>query len=165
MQLYKIDKAIEHAIENAVDPETGELLSIDDVEALMVEKNEKIENIACWIKNLKSDIEALKAERDSFNQRIKTATNKMESLKQYLEFCLNGDKFESEKCKISYRRSEVVDIKDEAAFIQWAQTAGDEFLRYKTPDIDKTSLKDALKSGLYDIPYAAIVEKQNMQIK
>lgn len=164
MQLYKIDKAIEEAINNGTDPETGELIDVGDLEALLLEKQTKTENIALWIKNLRSDIEALKAERDSFNQRIKTATNKMESLKDYLAFCLNGEKFETEKVKISYRRSEQVAITDEAAFIDWASKSGDSFLRYKTPEIDKTKLKDELKAG-FEIPFASIEVKQNLQIK
>ena len=164
MQLYKIDKAIEEAINLGTDPETGELLNVDELEALMIEKQTKTENIALWIKNLRSDIEAMKAERDSFNQRIKTATNKMESLKDYLAFCLNGEKFETERVKVSYRKSEQFSISDEAAFILWAQTGGDSFLRYKTPEIDKTKIKDVLKAG-FEVPFATIEEKQNLQIK
>lgn len=164
MQLYKIDKAIEDAINLGTDPETGELLNVDELESLLIEKQTKTENIALWIKNLRSDIEAMKAERDSFNQRIKTATNKMESLKDYLAFCLNGEKFETERVKVSYRRSEQVTISDEAAFLDWAMKSGDSFLRYKTPEIDKTKVKDELKAG-FEIPYATIEEKQNLQIK
>lgn len=164
MQLYKIDKAIEDAINLGTDPETGELLNVDELESLLIEKQTKTENIALWIKNLRSDIEAMKAERDSFNQRIKTATNKMESLKDYLAFCLNGEKFETERVKVSYRKSEQVSISDEAAFIDWAMKSGDLFLRYKTPEIDKTKVKDELKAG-FEIPYATIEEKQNLQIK
>lgn len=166
MQLYKIDDAIRQAIEIATDPETGELLSIDEIEELMTEKSNKIENIACWIKNLKSDLTALKAERDTFNQRIKQTQNKLDSLTHYLEFCLNGDKFESEKCKISYRRSESVEIKEDnlTAFIQWAEANNDSCLRYKAPEVDKTIVKELINRG-EDVPYASIVSKLNMQIK
>ena len=164
MQLYKIDKAIEEAINLGTDLETGELLSIDEVEALMLEKQTKIENIACWIKNLKSDLEALKAERDSFNQRIKQTNTKLVSLTAYLEFCLNGEKFESEKCKITYRKSETVEIENEPAFLGWAEEYGDEYLRYKTPEIDKTKLKESIKHGA-EIPFVELKEHQNMQIK
>lgn len=163
MQLYKIDKAIEDAINLGTDLETGELLSIDEVEALMLEKQTKIENIACWIKNLKSDLEALKAERDSFNQRIKQTNTKLVSLTAYLEFCLNGEKFESEKCKITYRKSETVEIDNERMFMEWAEQ-NDTCLRYAAPEIDKAKVKDLLKKG-EEIPYARLEEHQNMQIK
>lgn len=163
MQLYKIDKAIEDAINLGTDLETGELLSIDEVEALMLEKQTKIENIACWIKNLKSDLEALKAERDSFNQRIKQTNTKLVSLMAYLEFCLNGEKFESEKCKITYRKSETVEIDNERMFMEWAEQ-NDTCLRYTAPEIDKAKVKDLLKKG-EEIPYARLEEHQNMQIK
>jgi len=166
MQLYKIDDAIRQAIEMGTDPETGELLSTDEVEALLVEKQTKTENIACWIKNLRSDLTALKAERDSFNARIKQTQNKLDSLTNYLEFCLNGEKFESERCKISYRRSESVEIaeNDLMNFIDWAEKTDDTLLRYKAPEVDKTHLKELMKQG-FDVPYAKLVEKQNIQIK
>ena len=166
MQLYKIDDAIRQAIELGTDPETGELLSVDEVEALLVERSTKIENIACWIKNLKSDLTALKAERDTFNQRIKQTQNKLDSLTSYLEFCLNGEKFESDKCKVSYRRSESVEISEQNMneFISWAQSNNDSVLRYKAPEVDKTAVKELLNKGV-DIPFAALVTKNNIQIK
>jgi hypothetical protein len=164
MQLYKIDSAIEEAINLGTDPETGELLSIDEVEALLMEKQTKIENIACWIKNLKSDVEALKAERDAFNDRIRTTTNKLVSLEAYLTFCLNGEKFESDKCKITYRKSESLDVVNEPALIEWAEANDDTLLRYKAPEIDKAKVKNLLKQG-FEVPFAELKENQNMQIK
>jgi hypothetical protein len=164
MQLYKIDSAIEEAINLGTDPETGELLNIDEVESLLIEKQTKIENIACWIKNLKSDVEALKAERDAFNDRIRTTTNKLVSLEAYLTFCLDGEKFESDKCKITYRKSESLDVVNETALIEWAEANDSTILRYKAPEIDKTKVKNLLKQG-FEVPFAELKESQNIQIK
>ena len=71
MNLFEIDEAIEKAFALAVDPETGE---VDEermvlLEALHMERDKKIENIACLIKNLKADAAALKAEKDAFAKR------------------------------------------------------------------------------------------------
>lgn len=52
MTLYEIDKSIE-ALVNAVDPDTGEItVDNDALDALLMERDTKVENIACCIKNL-----------------------------------------------------------------------------------------------------------------
>lgn len=57
MNLYEIDLAIEEAFTQAVDPETGEVNDeyMAQLDALEMERDRKVENIACFIKNLKAD--------------------------------------------------------------------------------------------------------------
>ena len=153
MNLYEIDVAIL----GCVDMETGEVIDEDKLDSLSVERDVKIENICCWIKNLKAEAEALKAEKESFAKRQKTAENKMESLKKYIAGYLNGSKFESAKVKVSFRKSESLEI-DNMAFIP------DEYMRFKEPEIDKAALKAALKEGLH-FDGVTLSEKLNIQIR
>lgn len=153
MNLYEIDSAIL----DCMDLETGEIFDIDRFEELGLERAAKIENICLWIKNLKAEIEALKAEKDAFAKRQKSAENKMESLKQYISNYLEGTAYESAKVKVSFRKSEALDIM-EGAIIP------DEYLKFKEPDVDKVELKKALKSGV-QIPGVSIIENKNIQIK
>lgn len=153
MNLYEIDSAIL----DCMDLETGEIFDVDRFEELNLERTVKIENICLWIKNLKAEIEALNAEKDAFAKRQKSAENKMESLKQYISGYLEGTAYESAKVKVSFRKSEALDIM-EGAIIP------DEYLKFKEPDVDKVELKKALKSGV-KIPGVYIVENQNIQIK
>lgn len=46
--IYEINEQIMQCI----DFETGEVIDADKLDALQLEKDKKIENIACWIKNL-----------------------------------------------------------------------------------------------------------------
>ena len=46
--------------------------------------DDKMENIACYVKNLQSDVDALKAEAKNLTQRAKTKENQIEYLKRYL---------------------------------------------------------------------------------
>ncbi|MFW5631142.1 MAG: siphovirus Gp157 family protein [Acetivibrio ethanolgignens] len=156
MNLYEINAAIMDCMQE-VDEETGELLNVEMLDSLLLAKDEKIENIACWIKNLKADAEALKAEKDSFAKRQKAAENKVEQLKQYLSNVLEGEKFSSDKAAISFRKSEAVEIDD------WTKLDKD-YLKYKDPDVDKSAVKKALKSGCI-LNGVRLVEKQNIQIK
>ena len=153
MNLYEIDAEIL----GCVDIETGEIFDVDKFEELSLTRDAKIENICLWIKNLKAQAEALKAEKESFAQRQKAAETKMESLKRYISTYLEGTAFESTKVKVSFRKSESVEIM-EGALIP------DEYLRFKEPEVNRTGLKAALKSGV-QIAGVSIVENQNIQIK
>lgn len=110
MTLYEIDAAMQEC----VDPETGEV-DADRIEALAMERDKKIENIALWIINIKADIETAKAEIERLTALKRTAENKAESLKNLLQYTLNGEKFKTGRCSISYRKSTSVVIDDEDA--------------------------------------------------
>lgn len=153
MNLFEIDAAIL----DCVDVETGEVFDVDRFEELELTRDAKIENICLWIKNLKAEAEALKAEKDAFAQRQKAAENKMESLKRYISGYLDGTTFESAKVKVSFKKSESLEISEEAVI-------PDEYLRFKEPEVNKADLKKAIKAGL-TIGGVWIEEKNNIQIK
>lgn len=162
MTLYEIDRGIE-ALVNAVDPETGEItVDNDALDALMMERDSKIENIACYIKNLTADAKAIKEEEAALSARRRAAEKKVERLKNYLSYALQGEKFQTAKCSVSFRRSTAVEVDD--GFVEWAQTSGNEdLLRYKLPDVDKAAVKARLADG--DIPCARLVENTSITIK
>ena len=60
--LYEINQAITECIDN----ETGEIIDVEKLEELQLEREAKIENVALWYKNLLSDAEAYKAEKNAF---------------------------------------------------------------------------------------------------
>ena len=102
--LFEIDRALLEAWERCVDPETGEIDEdlYEQFERLQMERTHKIENIACWIKNLESDADAMKAEAKAMTERAKAAANKAESLRHYLEHVLQGDKFQTPRVAIGW---------------------------------------------------------------
>lgn len=152
MNLYEIDAKILEC----VDIETGEIFDEEKFEELNLTRDAKIESICLWIKNLKAEAEALKAEKDAFAKRQKSAENKMESLKKYLSGYMDGTPFQSAKCKVSFRKSETVDVSENAVI-------PDAFLRFKEPEVNKTELKKALKQGL-KIEGVQLVTNNNIQI-
>lgn len=152
MTIYQIDEAIL----GCIDPETGEV-NEDMLGELMIQREQKVENIACWIKNLTSDAKALKEEKKALEERIKAKENRAESLKKYLENILEGQKFETSKCAVSFRKSQSVNISDLSA-------TPTEFLRFKPAEADKTEIKKALKNG-ETVTGAELVDKLSMTIK
>ena len=142
MTIYEIDKEIL----NCIDPETGEIIDIDKLNELELERDAKIENVACWIKELKAEAEAIKAEKLALAERQKVAENKAESLKKWLAYALQGEKFKTAKCSVSFRKTESVEVTDEG--LSNLMKEHDELLTYKAPEANKKAIKDAIKDGL-----------------
>ena len=142
MKLYEI----ENAILDCIDLETGEVIDTERLDALQMERDAKIENVALWIKDLKAEAEAIKAEKMALAERQRVAENKAESLKKWLAYALDGQKFSTAKCAISFRNTEKVEISD-VGMIRLMKEH-DELLTYKAPEPNKTAIKQALKDGL-----------------
>lgn len=153
MKLYKIDQAIL----NCIDLETGEIIDTEQLDKLTMEREAKLENIACWIKELKAEAEALKAEKMAFAKRQQVAENKMESLKKYLAYALDGQAFKTTRASVTFRKSQSVEIAD-------IYKLDENYLRYKEPEADKTAIKEAIKQGK-TVAGATLVENTSVIIK
>lgn len=131
-------------------------------EAIQMEKEEKIENTILVIKNKQYLLDALKSEKKNLDDRIKALANEIDKLKERVGASLNYEKFETARCKISFRKSEAVIIKDESKIPK-------KF--FKTEKVTKF-LKDEAKKYLKGIKgsgkecdWAELEERQNMQLK
>lgn len=152
--LYEIDNSILECL----DFETGEVIDPERLEALQMERSAKIEGVACWIKNLQADSLAYKAEMDAFAERKRKADEKIESLKKWLAMALDGQKFNTARCEVSFRRSEKVEILDEGIIPK-------KYLVKKvTFQPDKTAIKEMLKTGK-PVKGCQLVENNNTHIK
>ena len=100
MTLYEINEAIL----NCVDEETGEIIDMEKLDNLQLAFDEKVEGLACWVKELLAEAEAVKKEKDTLANRQKTLENKASSVKNFLSSILNGQKFKTSKVVISYRK-------------------------------------------------------------
>lgn len=158
--LFEIDRAIVDAWEACVDPETGEINEdlYADFEALQMERDRKIENIACWVKNLKSDAAAMKEEAKNMTERAKAAEAKAARLQDYVGRVLNGQPWHGTRAAISWRTSHQLSI-DEGA------TVPAEYMRIKTTsEPDKTALKAAIAAGK-EFEGIRVLDVKNMTIK
>lgn len=162
MKLYEINKQLERLLEldeeRLVDTETGEILSAEQVDELVMAREEKIEGCLLFVKNKLAEAEALKAEIEKLTARMKAAKNKADWCKEYVRLELNGEKFSTAKVAVSYGKSKLVHIDEEAALPE-------EFVRTKvTVEADKVALKKALEAGVV-IPGVELIEKQTLRIK
>lgn len=176
--LYEIDYQLRVLEDYMCDPDTGELLDEDAFNAkfdeIQMALNEKIENSMCFYKNLQADIEAFKTEEKNIAQRRKFKENLAERIKNRIDNYirmkytnedgivdtkgLNEFKMETPRMKLSYRKSDSVDIYD-------IDSLPKEYIKEKVEvSADKTALKKDIKSGK-KINGAKIVTNLNMQVK
>lgn len=152
--LYEIDNGILECL----DFETGEVIDPERLESLQMERSQKIENVACWIKNLQADSLAYAAEMAAFAERKRKADAKVESLKKWLAMALAGQKFNTARCEVSFRRSEAVEILDEKSIPKKY------LVRKITFQPDKNAIKEMLKTGK-SVKGCQLVENNNTHIK
>lgn len=160
MRLYEVNAALEELL-NQVDPETGELVcDMDALEALSIEREEKLEGLALYCKNLTAEAEAIRNEEKALSERRKALENKANRAKDFLDQNLAGEKFQTARVAVSYRKSEQVEV----SMSFFTEESNERFLRYKDPEADKTAIKAAIKAG-ETVPGAEIVSKMNMSIR
>ena len=156
MTLYELDKAIAD-FELEVN-EDGEVLNIDELDELQLAREQKIEGISLWVKNLEAEKEAVKHEKDNFADRERRLGKKIDSLKRYLTYALDGQKFSTPKVAVSFRKSESVLVKDKYLI-------PDNYMNLSVVrEPNKTAIKNALKRG-EEIMGVELLEKRNISIK
>lgn len=167
MKLYEIANeylALVEAIENEELPEEA---VADTLEAITAEIEDKADNIACLMKSLNAEAEAIREEEKRLAKRRQAKERVAERCKQYLSDMLlkvGIDKMETARNKITFRKSEPLDINDEV-FFKWAKDNGRfDLLSYSAPTANKTEIKKAIKNGTV-IEGAVIRIAQNIQIK
>jgi hypothetical protein len=136
-----------------VDTETGEVISQEEFDQLNIDREEKIEGICLWIKNLKAEAKAIKDEEENLAKRRKSLESKADSLTRFISRILMGSKFKTARASVSYRKSKSVNIIGDVP---------EEFLRVKT-EPDKTAIKEYLATESCD--WAQIEENTSTIIK
>ena len=160
--LYEIDQSIL----DCVDMETGEIIDPEQLTALQMEREAKLEGVTLWIKDLNAEAEAVKAEADKLTARKRSLDNKITSLKAWLVWALDGQKLKTPRCSVYQTHSQRVQVADENELIGFLQTleAPERFLRFREPELRKDEIKKALKDG-FVIPGAKLEETESVVIK
>ena len=177
MKLFEIDNKIKEVLDEiTIDPDTGLLVesyrvdettgeTVDlnsELENLILQRDEKIKNVALYYLNLVSDANELEEQEKKFKERKDACKKQAERLKEFLSYYLNGEKKEFTECTIKFGKSKSVEV--DSDFINWAKDNAKEYLRYKEPEVDKTKIKEAITGGK-TVEHASIVEKTNISIK
>lgn len=160
--LYEITAEMQAAFDALhYDELTGAISGWEAFEGVAADFNAKVENTACYLKNLKAEAGDIEAEEMALRRRRIAKEKKIKWLERYLSDCLlfsGREEFETPRCRVSFRRSKQVNIIDAeklpAAFVKIKEV--------RQPD--KLLIKESLAAGV-DIPGAELVENRNIQIK
>lgn len=151
--LYEIDNAILACI----DAETGEIVDVDQLAALQMERQQKVENVALWYKNLLSDAAAYKAEKDAFTAKERAARAQADKLKAWLQDALQGEKYKTPRVSVTFRNTSSVVVDD-------VLNLPPQFVRFAAPEPDKVAIAAAIKEG-EAVTGARLESKQSIIIK
>ena len=161
--LFQIDAEIMACIklENSddyVNTITGEILDADALDQLKMEIPRKLENLGRWMLNLEAEEKAYADQEKRFKERKDAVKKKRESIKSYVGAFLNGKPYKCTDFEFKWRTSESVTFQGDIYKVP------EDYLRYKEPELDKTKVKKALKSGV-EIPGCSLEVKNNLSIK
>lgn len=164
MKLYEIDKALLDVIESgySVDEDTGEIyFSEDELEALITDRNYKLEGCALYVKSLDAESDAIKTEIERLQARLKAKQRKADHMRQYIMHSMQsfGDtRMETARADVRLRKSTYVDVFD-------ADMLAPELVRTRvTTAPDKTAIKKRLQAGEL-VTGAVLAERTSITIK
>ena len=131
---------INSEILSCIDAETGEIIDVERLQALQMEREQKVENVALWYKNLLSDAAQYAEEESRFKAKKQRAQAQAERLKEYLFGSLAGEKYKSSRVSISYRTTPRVIVDD-------VLDLPPQFVKFAAPEPKKSDIMAAIKNG------------------
>lgn len=159
MKLYEINQAIANCIidgDTVVNGATGEVLDVKSLDELKMAREEKIKNVALYIKNLRSDQDELKVAIKGLQERLKASEKKEAGLTEYLKSCMEqGETVHDSLYDIKWRKSKRLQIDEHASLPVM-------YLRTKV-EPDKVAITAALKDGK-EVPGCQLIENINMKV-
>lgn len=162
--LYELNAEYQAALEQAEQMAIDNDGVIDDylselLEQTSMDRDVKIENTAMYIKNKIAYLSALKAEAEMFKSRAVTVENDIKRCKNYLDVILNGEKFETVNCKISWRKSSSVELTVDPIKLP------PEYFNTKTEyKADKKKIANKIKSLKEGETFEGAIIKQNRSL-
>lgn len=168
MKLYEISETRLRFLEAIESGEIPEEAIADTLAGIDGEFDEKADDIACYIKTLLSESQAIKSEIDTLTERAATKKHKADKLTDYLfqQFKLSGkSKLETARNVLSIRKNPPsVQIENEESFVMWAKGNNADLLTFKDPTPNKKEIKIALQSGA-KIPGVKLEQGEKLAIK
>lgn len=160
MRLYDIDVNL-RALWTKIAEQEGEITEEDMqmLNELEIAKNDKLEGYGVIIREMKSEIDECDAEMKRIKEIADRKKNAMERLKKSLQEFMIGneiDKFESVKVKLSFRKSQSLEIEEDAIIPE-------DLMRIKK-EPDKTAIKEFIVNG-GELQGVHLLDKKNIQIK
>ena len=159
-KLYEINEDIERVLdetytmkiddENAVDKATGEVFSVvEKLNALEIEKNEKIKSVAVYFDDMVAKLDNLKNKIDMLTKSKKTLEREIEGLQSYILFATDNKGFKDDEIEVKVKESKRCDFTDETLIPE-------KFIKTEiNKSASKTEITKAIKAG-EEVPGAVL---------
>lgn len=161
MHLYELTDEYLRAFEALQVDEQGKMVGYEALEELAGELDEKLEAVACFVKDLRGEAARFKAEEETLAARRKQLESRAKWLSNYLQGQLEAvgrEKFETVRCKLGFSKSTKVNVLD-------LELLPEKYRRVVTTiEPDKKALLPLLRAGEI-IPGAELQESRTFQIK
>ena len=168
MKLYEIASQLTEILLYAEENGLDSLEFAEEIKLLEMAADEKIDNVASVIKNIRAESNAIKTEVSTLKERMEKKVKEADGLSDYLLTYMNQlgmNKFESSRNLIKIKKNPP-SVKIGDNFLAWAKENGLEYVT--TPDPvtvpNKDVIKDELKMGIV-IPYAELVQAERLEFK
>jgi hypothetical protein len=175
MSAWGLEQAISKIIEQGFveDPETGEIIfQGENLEELHEALENKINNIAGYIKYCESKSETFKQRKSEIDNLQKYYNKKAESLKKFLSNYLienNKEKgMDTDDYKITFRKSTKGEVSDAQILMGWIKSDKERttnYLKIAEPEIALNEIKKYATTNNVDVPGFNLIENNNIQIK
>lgn len=168
--LYMISDLYKELLNAIEDGTIEDPQAIDDtLEGIQQEFDEKCESIACLYKSIAAEADALEAEAKSLSERAIYKRRACDRLRNYVANNMRSigqEKLETPRCRLSFRKSESLNIIDDKTLFNSLRSAGLGELAQEEVSIkfDKTGIKKALRDGT-SLDGAEVITNKNLQIK
>ena len=157
-KLYEINAAIETVLQLAIEGEMSDEDLATNLADIELAFDDKADDVACYIKNMRAEAEAIKAEIDRLTKRRQSAERAATRMAGYL----STQMLHAGRPKITTARNAISHRPSEQTVIDDISILPEACIRL-VPEADKAAVKAAIKGG-FTVPGAHIEKKQNIQI-
>ena len=164
MTLYELTAQYEEFARMAAEEDLPPEVIADTFEALDGEIEEKADNIACIIKELEAQADAIEVQENVLNARKLSKRGNAKRLKELLSSQmqrLDKKKIETDRNVISFRKSTALVIEDEEAFKAMHADLCEREVKVKIP---RKAITELIKNGT-EVSGAMLETRQNISIK
>jgi hypothetical protein len=167
LNLYEIKEKYLYFLQQVEDGAIPEEFIQDTLEGIEGEFEDKVDNIACYVKSQLAEAKAIKDEIDALTERKKAKETKAENMLNYISKMMIASKkkkIETPRNVLSFRASTSTVVDEN--FIAWAKQEGFlELIRTKiVEEPEKAEIKNALNAGK-SLKYCSLQVSENLQLK
>ena len=173
MKLYEINTEIIALLDQLEpDPETGEVPSLEEEEAIIAQINalamrreDILQYLAKLTLNCRAEADALKAEESRLKKRRDALDARQERLMKILDRECDGQTTNLGVATLSYRKTSRLEVTDEAKAVAWLKRHKfKDAFKVPAPTVYKTEVRRLLNAG-QKIPGCVVVDDRSYSLK